>query len=253
MARRVSRRSSPDASSDVKSSFELDSGLDIAVEKAVPAVPMTHVEQSAIHYIEQTYQFTRSFPKTDILEQRFPTFSLRDAMRKTAFVNALANRGIPLPRTDHEYLSPIQMAAITSILNWDDKRSRATKLKELGVSTAQWTGWLRSKKFKEYLHSISSENFDEAVDHAHEGLIKAVDKGNTEAIKYYMEITGRYTANSAEVQNLKVVLSRLSEAIQRHVPDPAVLAAINADFQLILQGQQPPAQIESGHRAYEAI
>lgn len=220
----------------------------------VPAVPMTHAEQSALHYIEQIYQYTRNWPKTDTLEARFPSFVLREALRKSSFVNGLLNRGIDIPSAvDHEYLSPVQIAAVSSILNWDDKRSRSTKLKELGVSTTQWTGWQRSKKFREYLVSISSENFEDAVDHAHEGLLKAVDKGNTEAIKYFMEVTGRYTASNAEVMNLKVVMTRLIESIQRNVNDPIILAAIERDFELILGGAQPPQAIENGHKAYEAI
>lgn len=226
---------------------------DLSKDVKVPAAPMTHAEQQALHYIEQTYQYTRTFPKTEILEKRFAPFTLRGAMRKSSFVNGLVNRGIPLPMAEHEYLSPLQVAAVTSILNWDDKRSRASKLKELGVTTAQWSGWLRSKKFKEYLNSISSENFEEAVDHAHEGLMRAVDKGNTEAIKYFMEVTGRYSASNAEIQNFKIVLARVIESIQRHIKDPAIIAAISSDFNLIMNGQQPAYQIENGHSVVDAI
>lgn len=230
-----------------------DSAEDLSSDVKVLPAPMTHAEKDALHYIEQIWQYKKDWPKIDILERRFAPFKLSQALQKASFVNGLLNRGIELPSVDHEYLSQEQVAAVSSILNWDDKRSRAQKLRELGITPTKWSGWLRSKKFREYLHSISADNFQDAVDHAQEGLVRAMDKGNTEAIKYYMEMTGRYTASNVEFENLKLVLTRLVEVIQRHVKDPALLSAINADFELVMKGGVPVHAIESGHNVVEAI
>lgn len=151
-----------------------------------------------------------------------------------AFRLALENRGIDIGSE----LNEEQIAAIISLTNFDDRRARNTKLAEMGISLAKWSGWKRNPTFKAYLESLSNDALRSSVNVAHEGLIKAMDRGQVEAVKYYMEHTGR--AEAPRVQNLQVALARLVESIQIHVRDPEVLTKIAADFDRIMTA--PPAQ-----------
>jgi hypothetical protein len=61
-------------------------------------------------------------------------------------------------------------------------------------------------------------------------------------------LTGRYTENSGQIENIKIIIARLIEVIQVRVKDPETLRAISQDFNMILSGQSPiineVAQIE---------
>lgn len=185
------------------------------------------------------------------------------------FVKAIRERGIPYRSAIGEIVTstasgpPVgpkfssgdvpdlddqQLAAITTITNFDDRRSRSAKLQDLGISSAKFAGWMRDPEFKEVLQKISNEVIQDSVHIANEGLLKAVDRGDTNAVKYWREVTGR--ASSQTELNLRLVLQRLVESIQRHVKDEAVLRSIQEDFSRITAGEAaaelPPAPVRLG-------
>lgn len=204
--------------------------------------PLTPIQLEVITYIEQYWYQKESFPSVDGLRGRFPGFNIEENLKHETFRLALYNRGIEAPvglNNEGKFpdeLSTEQLAAINSILNFEDKRSRAAKLKELGINPSQWTGWMKNPVFKNFLQEMSAVNLNDSVHIAHEGLMKSVDKGDTNAIKFYMELTGRHTQGDVNQQNIKVVLARVIESIQRHVQDPHLLRAIAADFEVIMSG-----------------
>lgn len=232
-----------------------------------PALPPLSVEQlRAINYIEQIWHRDQVIPGQHQLSSKIKGFSLKDNLNHPTFRLSLVNRGVELPPSvdfspkgekneDATYLSKLmeddeisveQAAAIITVTNFEDRRTRRVKLAELGISLAQWNGWLKSKKFKNYLHQLSFSNFQESAYVAHEGLLKAVDKGDTNAIKYYMEMTGRFTSASEGGQNIRVVLARLTEVLQRYV-SPETLVLIGQDFQAVMRGEilaEPPKALE---------
>lgn len=201
---------------------------------------MSQAQINALNLIEQTWNRTGQFkaPKD---------FDLAEALENESFVRGLANRGVILPKhwaLDDSTLpvgslSRIQSAAVLTMINFDDKRSRTKKLAELGVELATWNGWMKDENFKNYYLELAEKNFRDALPVAQESLIKAMERGSVEGIKYFMEVTGRHTQGSAEVQNLKVAIAKLVESINMHVKDPAVLDAIAQDFDAILKGGSP--------------
>jgi hypothetical protein len=96
---------------------------------------------------------------------------------------------------------------------------------------------MKDPKFKEFVLSNSTKDFEESLHLAQQGLIRAIDRGETHAIKFYYELTGRHDSNTSSVGNIKVVLAQIIEAIQRHVKDPEVLRSISNDFDIILGGR----------------
>ncbi len=211
-----------------------------------PGTPLTAIQQRVISWIYERWLGGYGFPSKSQFRNAWPEFDLNESLQHDIFLKALYNRGIKPPNVLEEGLTNEQVAAIATICNFADRRSRTAKLKSLGISVTKWQGWLKDKAFREYLHTFSAANFEDNVHVAHEGLLNAVDRGSVDAIKFYMEITGRYTQGSQETQNIKIVLARVIESIQRHVKDPEILRSIATDFESIMSGGNPqPAQLTS--------
>lgn len=202
--------------------------------------PLTVSEIRLVNRVEQYWHLNRAFPPDDFFEDR-------SILNKPAFQKAMAARGISMLDSETG-LSKEQMAAILTVTNYLDKRSQSTKLKSLGITNQQWQGWIKDPKFRTYLHSISSDSFNDALHTAHEGLMKKVESGDVNAVKFYMEVTGRYTENSGQIENMKIIIAKLIEVIQRRIKDPELLRAISTDFNTVLTGGElaahEPVQIE---------
>jgi len=190
--------------------------------------PLNVTEIKLVNRVEQFWHLKRTFPPDDFFDDK-------SILNKPAFKRAMSMRGIVM--SNHESgLTAEQMAAILSVTNYLDKRSQASKLKALDISNIKWQGWLKEPNFKAYLHSISSDTFNDALHTAHEGLMKKVEAGDVNAVKFYMELTGRYTENSGQIENMKVIIAKLIEVIQRRIKDPELLRAISTDFNTVLTG-----------------
>lgn len=221
--------------------------------------PLNKLQLDVITYIEQIHTKSGKFPTYRKLMNLFedePGFDINAYLKHPTFRLALVNRGISAPYSlntgtpeEGQYEPPKnfsreQMAAITTVINFEDKRPRTVKLKELGISPAQWQGWMRDEHFKTYLQEVSTSTLQDNLYVANEGLMKAVDRGDINAIKLYLEITGRHSDDVPAMRNLKVMLSRLIESVQRHV-DPATMRLIAQDFDMIQAGGIPVVQAQA--------
>lgn len=200
--------------------------------------PLTSDQLEAVNLIEELWHRYRRLPTEKELAVAYSS-PVEDLFSHPTFRLALEARGVPLPesRTDLPTgLSKQQVAAALKYLDVEDKRSLATKLKEIGVTTGQWYAWMKTKKFQEFVLDNSTRDFEENLHEAQMGLRKAMETGNPAAIKLYYELTKRYNSNEGEIGNLKVVISQIIEAVQRHVTDPETLQLISNDFAAILGG-----------------
>jgi hypothetical protein len=220
--------------------------------------PLNKDQLKAIAFVEHYwFKFDGHFPSREAFFNRMPDFDINAALNHKTFRIALINRGIdpPVGPLDDALLNvpqgitKEQLAAIVTVVNFEDKRTRATKFKELGVTPQKWQGWLKIPTFKQFLQELSAANLQDAMYVANEALIKAMDRGDTNAIKFYMEITGKYQAATPQTQNIRLVLARVVEAIQRHVKDPETLRLIGEDFEAILNGTTEEARQVTSSRA----
>ena len=205
-----------------------------------------------INRIEEFWHKNETWPPRDFFDRA--GFDIAENLKHETFHLALVKRGIQIPVVSDRSVEVIpdgltaeQVAAITTIVNFEDRRPRPVKLRELGITPTQWGGWLKQKEFKDFLQQMTATHLQDVLHVANEGLLNAVDRGDVNAIKFYHELTGRYTQESGSMQNLKVVVAKLIESVQRNVKDPDVLRAISADFEIILAGgtlAQPVRQIE---------
>lgn len=200
-------------------------------------------EIKVITWIEEWWLRKDTFPPVGAFNDFFPGFSLEKSLKNEVFLMALSNRGIRLPSSD-DNLTNEQLAGIAVIANFRDPRSPTAKLKAVGISWTKWQGWMRNKHFKEFLQDLCGTNFRESLDVAQAGILKGMEKGNSDLIRLYLEMTGEYTPQSSEVVNLKLVLSRVLETIQIHVKDPNLLRNIASDFEKIMAGGVPTERKE---------
>lgn len=141
----------------------------------------------------------------------------------------LHERGIRLPNQTN--LTATQIAAISLITNFSDRRSIPAKLAAIGVTEEQINGWYKDKEFQEELRVRTDAVLDNSYPEAQAALIRQIQKGNFSAIKFYYEITGR--ATSPEQLNVKQAMQHLIEAVQKHVSDPETLQAIATEVRAL--------------------
>jgi hypothetical protein len=201
-------------------------------------MPLTISQLKVVNWIEEWWLRKHEFPPVDSLVSFFPDFNLDEALGNEVFLSSLDNRGIRLPRAD-SVLTNEQLAGIALISNFRDPRSPTAKLRSIGISWTKWNGWMRDRHFKEYLQDLAAINFSDSLDVVQTGMLKAAEKGNVEAAKFYLELTGRYTPKTQEVANVRVILSRILEVIQIHVKDKDTLRSIASDFEKVLSGGVP--------------
>lgn len=217
----------------------------------------TKEEFKLVSLAEELYHRNHRFPNIAILGTTLGIeySRVRDLLGNEVVTAMLSNRGIEKPEDIDSKLTPEQLAAANTILNPYDKRSKAQKLISLGIEPARFHGWMNGKVFKEYMRVRSEELFEEGMPLAHISLLKEVEKGNVKAIELFYQVSGRYTGvNSAEMQNVTLLLGRLLEAIQMEVTDQDTVRRIGDRFQSIVTGgttappvgepvraQQPPS------------
>lgn len=177
-------------------------------------------------------------------------FKLYEALQNDSFRRALTNRGIRLPKgsgdeveesaTDITSITQQQTAAVLTVVNFADKRTRNVKLRDLGISVSTWNGWLKDEAFRNFYFSQASKQFGDALPAAQEALIRAMESGKVEGIKYYMELMGKGPASAeSSGHNVRLVIQRLVEVLQLHIQDPDMLGAIGLDFDRVLRGEAP--------------
>jgi hypothetical protein len=85
---------------------------------------------------------------------------------------------------------------------------------------------MKNPLYAESYRERTESQFKDAVPTAMNALLSNVEKGDQRAIEKVLEITGRYNPNQRELENARVVIVTLVEALQKHVKDPSVMQAI---------------------------
>lgn len=154
---------------------------------------------------------------------------------------ALKNRGIdPNDQIPGRGLTSIQLAAINVLMDFADKRSTKAKLNELGVSTAQYSAWLRNPQFQAYSRNRAESLLGDHSHAAHIALMQNIERGDLNSIKLYYEMIGRWSTKAAGEVNIEFLMIRILETLQRHLAtDPDKLMAIAADLGELTGAGQP--------------
>lgn len=195
-------------------------------------------------FVEYYWNRMKEAPSMERLKNEFPgvdSKALESQLKKG--LDRLTQRGYQIEKRN--YLSPKQLALANALLNLNDRRSNKKKLEDCKVSPAEYANWRKSAVFNDYLRERSEEVLQGGITEAHMALVDSASSGDMSAIKLLYEITGRHSPNSQQNVNIKTMLVRVIEAVQRHVTDPATLQAIAADIQMASEGMLDagPAQM----------
>jgi hypothetical protein len=134
---------------------------------------------------------------------------------------SLLNRGLPFYTVGTYYeLDPNFVAAVRLLLDVSDKRSKVAKLTEAGLTSAQFTAKMRTKRHREYYTTQLEKVFDEDVaEDAKLAIARGIQVGDLSAVKYYHEFTGKYRPNEqANMNELFVAFTQaVMQSLARHV------------------------------------
>ncbi len=206
--------------------------------------PFTDKERQIVGYIESEWFLKGVKPTPETLSNKFNMTpkALNDFLQRPEVKQSFNARGVPV--IDGRDLAPDQIRVINEVLNLSDTRSERKKLADSGISAATWAGWKRDPKVKEYMRARTEEILSGAIPDAHLALVDRVRTGDLGALKFYYEMTGRYTGQNANMDP-KVLLTKVFDIIAKHVQNPIVLQAIASEFQL-LAGLDSAANINHG-------
>jgi hypothetical protein len=193
---------------------------------------LTEQQRSLLSYCEQQWFLNGRLPTPKSLCDKFKLkpSTLNQWLTSDLFKQNFEARGIPTIHANE--LSSEQLTVINVIMNLADSRSERKKLSDMGISARQWEGWKRDPVVMEYMRERSEQILGGAIPEAHLALVDKVRAGDMTALKFYYEMTGRYTGQTNGMDP-KALLTKVFDIIAKHVTDPAVLSGIATDFQLL--------------------
>lgn len=146
------------------------------------------------------------------------------------FKTALSYRGIEWD--EDAGLTLEQQSVLIKLQDYTDRRSLGVKLRELGVPMPKYQAWLKQPLFRKAMNDAAESVLSEAVAPALMALSGKAAAGEDRAIEKLLEISGRWNPNAQSVEDARVVVMTMMEAIIKHVPDPEVRKAIMSEVSL---------------------
>lgn len=139
--------------------------------------------------------------------------------------SAMHERGIEVDPHVEEMTSE-QLACIRLLTNPMDKRTPQGKLKALGIPYSKYAGWLKQKPFNSAIRGIAGKGLEEAIPLAEVALSGAASNGDLPAIKFLMEVTGRYNPQQQQAIDAQALIAVMVDAAQEVMGhDPELLRA----------------------------
>lgn len=187
-----------------------------------------------------------------VKEYGYTEDEVRTYLQNPAAVGALEERGITALQivtvTGHKpdkkvaKLTPIQLVVANKLLDLYDTRSPRKKMQDLGVSSAQYSSWMRDPEFSSYLQQRAESMLGDTQHEAMLALMDKVQAGDLNAIKYYHELTGRFTpassrevgSNAGDLQNMVI---RIIEIVIDEC-DPVTASRISDRLKGLVTGAQ---------------
>ena len=108
-----------------------------------------------------------------------------------------------------------QLMALHVIADTTDKRSKTAKLKELGVSSVEWRGWMRQKEFNESFRKMVSKAVEDAIPMAEIKLAEMAESGDLPTIKFLFEYTGKYNPAQQQAVDAQALMNVMIDAAQK--------------------------------------
>lgn len=142
------------------------------------------------------------------------------------FKTALEARGIPLDTPVG--ITAEQAYALTVMTDQSLQLDPFQRLKKLGISWAQWQGWLKQPMFARVYGKTSEDLLKASIPSALTALANRAQAGNNDAIKYLLAMTGYYDpSQKSQSGEYERVISAMLDAVEKYVEDPEALKKIS--------------------------
>jgi hypothetical protein len=193
---------------------------------------LTKVEKDLINYYELQWHLRHHVPTIEEIAQqlKISQVSVNYYLQRRPVIKGLEDRGIPWRQHTQSELTATQVAAAVTVMNFADTRSNEEKLDQLGINSSQYYAWLNDPQFKNLIDNLSEQNLRNIKPTAVTEFTKLINKGDWQAVKYYLDVTGAVANNDAPQS--EVLLRMIIEIIQKHVKDPETIMAIAQDIKL---------------------
>lgn len=204
-----------------------DSSSSLSTEKfSWPKLIVSDFRKEAITFIEIFYFSHKSLPNLSDFVNKFPPAVLPQGPADwedflLSIQEPLQNRGIPAYEVPLDYLEPNFVLAVNLIVNAYDKRAIPAKLKEAGLTTKQWSGFLRQDRHYNYYKKRLDAIFDEdMVAESKLAIMRLIQANDLQAVKYYNELQNIYRPQ--ESNQVQLVLMAIMEILTLHVPPDVI-------------------------------
>lgn len=94
------------------------------------------------------------------------------------------------------------------------RKSKTAILKEMGISSVEWRGWMRQKEFNESFRSMVSNAVTDAIPQAELKLAEMAEAGDLNTIKFLFEVTGRYNPAQQQAVDAQALMNVMIDAAQ---------------------------------------
>jgi len=135
--------------------------------------------------------------------------------------SGMAERGVEVDSHVSE-LTQEQLACISVITDYTDRRGITSKLKALGINSSKYRGWLKQKPFNDAIRAIAGRGLDEAIPLAEVAIAEKAANGDLNAIKFLMEVTGRYNPaqqQAIDAQELIAIMVDVAQEVMSKNPE----------------------------------
>jgi hypothetical protein len=193
---------------------------------------LTTQEKALINFYEIQWMLRHNVPTIEEVANHLKVkqVSINYYLQRKQVIKALDDRGIPWRQHSQENLTATQVAAAVTIMNFADTRSNDEKLDQLGISPTQYYAWLNDPQFKNLIDNLSDQNLRNIRPTAIGEFTKLINKGDWQAVKYYLDVTG--AVRNDDAPQSEQLLKMIVEIIQKHVKDPETIIAIAQDIKL---------------------
>lgn len=97
-----------------------------------------------------------------------------------------------MTKLDAASLNPKQIKAVEMLANPEFEGTITKLCSEVGVSRTTFYEWMGKAEFRAYLNRLIDRYTDGELSKVWHALLRNIEKGDTQAIKLYFELKGRY-------------------------------------------------------------
>lgn len=216
--------------------------------------------RDVVIYLNTHWWLEGTHPTLDEVLKSFPGLERDDLLAmQPNIAAALQKQGVPpvgffssensklTPKKvkPEDLLDPQFLIACNLFADSMDKRSRAAKLKELGMTSQQFKAHLRTKRNRDYYEKVMKAEWGEFNEVAKAALIRNADAGDLQSIKYGMELNNTYRPNQELLLNFGILVGKLMEILQGYLSKDQLLEVADRFEGVIVNARGTVQELES--------